>query len=90
MKAGVALTFQAISTHSPDRAAAMATELLPLTFLAMHAKADEEGGRVSAAATVDDATLQAPKQLVVGCSHKSCDLQLTTSSEGVAWHGIEL
>ena len=43
LKASMALVFHAISLHSSDTAKAFATDLLPLVFLAMHAKPEDEG-----------------------------------------------
>lgn len=39
----MALVFHAIATHSHDMAKNTADEFLPLVFLAMHAKAEEDG-----------------------------------------------
>lgn len=43
IKASIAQVFHAIATHSHDVAKNMATEFLPLVFLAMHGKAKEDG-----------------------------------------------
>lgn len=45
LKASTALVFHAISLHSSDTAKAFAADLLPLVFLAMHAKPEDEGAR---------------------------------------------
>ena len=42
-KSGIAHTFHAMALHSPDSAKKVASEILPLIFLAMHAKAKEDG-----------------------------------------------
>ena len=42
-KSGIAHTFHAMALHSPDSAKKVASEILPLVFLAMHAKAKEDG-----------------------------------------------
>ena len=43
VQASVAQVFSAISQHSPDTAASVMADFVPLVFLAMHATASEEG-----------------------------------------------
>ena len=43
IKSSIAHVFHAVAMHSPDTGKNIASEFLPLVFLAMHTKASEEG-----------------------------------------------
>ena len=43
IKSGIAHAFHAMAMHSPDTAKNVASDVLPLVFLAMHATAKDDG-----------------------------------------------
>ena len=63
-KSGIAHTFHAMALHSPDSAKKVASEILPLVFLAMHAKAKEDGMHI----------------IMLANSNSSCDSFLPVSA----------